>query len=205
MGSRGAGFQRMPWSLPTQTVDLGPAAAAIPAGPLDGTILLHIEAQCRADWCWAAVCVSIARHYGHVRSQSEFAYAIETAAGFPVTPKQCAIPPCDATTTTGSYPSTFLPLTGLAPSPREDDRALTEVELLAEVSAARPVGIQIRWDAAKGGKAHFIAVVGGINTASGVQYLVGDPMDANIAPLRYAGLLRYRGIGTWVQSSRMGP
>lgn len=151
----------------------------------DVPVLLVVEPQCRLDWCWAAVAVSVARVRGaapgNVPTQCAFAYGELHAAGLPVTPSLCCGGDCDAERVDDCS------------APMELDDALfrlgclaaengivagppSEELLISELAQGRPVCGRIYQS---GSVSHFGAVVGMYTDPSGtVWFLVSDPIYA---------------------------
>jgi len=167
--------------------------------------LLNIERQCRSNWCWAAVALSIARarQVAAFTSQQELVWAVLDELGLTADLDQaeCMRPECNPS---ASGPSDkmldVIPLefAGL-PSPQVFDRPIDEQTLIDELKAGRPVCLVINW---KGGGSHAIAVVGGATDASGeAVFFPGDPMLSGVEPHTYENLIGHYRSGAGSQFS----
>lgn len=161
---------------------------------------MTVEPQCRAHWCWAAVCVSIARTFGHELDQAGFAQQV---LGSSVSAKDCTVPPCDATSMKGSIPAQALPI-DMLPVPYEKVLGpLSKQDLIQEMRMKRPVAAKIIWQSAsKPAGGHYIAIVGMSMSGGDVLFHPGDPMDGNVQAVPYEKLVRYQEDGDWRVSWR---
>lgn len=187
----------MPTSpIPKSKVSLNAHSLANDGGPF-----MSVQGQCRAFWCWAAVCVSIAKHYGIDADQSIFAQQVQGSA-FPST--DCTIPPCDATLVQGSVPAMVLPVDQFNLGYVKVPGPLSESDLATEMRAHRPVGAKIIWrSAGKPAGGHYIAIVGMTETNGKKVFHPSDPMDpSNVQSLSYAELVNYQLDGDWKLSWR---
>jgi len=181
--------------IPTRKIALAAAGLVADAKPF-----MSVERQCRAHWCWAAVCVSIARRYGIVIDQAAFARKVLGDA-FPAA--DCSNPPCDATSTKCSVPAMALPIDDV---PLDFERVagpLSKEALIEEMKHQRPVAAKIIWQsAAKPAGGHYIAIVGMTESAGDVLFHPGDPMDTIAQAVPYEKLVRYQQDGDWKVSWR---
>jgi hypothetical protein len=163
---------------------------------------MTVEPQCRAHWCWAAVCVSIARRFGHELEQASFARQV-LGDSFP--DADCTVPPCDATSTKCSIPALTLPIDMLPISYEKVPGPLSKADLIEEMRNKRPVAAKIVWQSAsKPAGGHYIAIVGMSASGGDVLFHPGDPMDGNVQAVPYEKLLRYQEDGDWKVSWRKG-
>lgn len=117
------------------------------------TVALEMETQCHSNWCWAAVAVSVAAHYGSggVRQCD--------IANLELKRKDCCRHPCNAKHVDFNVASMLAsPLNRLRCLDRlaRNERA-KPAEVRAELAAGRPLCVRTVW---RDGGAHFVAIVG---------------------------------------------
>lgn len=185
---------------------LFPGLAATPvsltAKPSAGDIAplaLSCEMQCRAHWCWAAICTEIGRIFGSTEPQERLAHRVQRSLFKDDAPAAADthVPPCDRARPQGSEPiislNKVLPTLDVPAAPLrcQPTAALSERDLLAELRDGRPVAIKIEWG---DGSAHFIVVVGASMRQGTWLFTVDDPMKGRL-DVSYVGLVRYQSPG----------
>jgi hypothetical protein len=141
------------------------------------TINFNMEKQEHSDWCWAAVAVSVERHFDPDSTWCQCRIATRMAKMEKLTVKDCgncrerrpAPRACNRTW----YLDKALRLVGrLAGKPRV--RALSFALTARKIHAGRPVCARIQWG--PGPSAHFVVVTGSETAKSGSQWVdVEDP------------------------------
>jgi hypothetical protein len=165
-------------------VSVSSDAAVAARSSSDVSPILVVEPQCRLDWCWAAVAVSVARVRGGnpaaVPTQCAFAYRELHAADLPVTPALCCGGDCDAgriddCSAAMELDDALESLGCLAvDAPRVIAGAPDEELLIRELTNGRPVCGRISRGGAVG---HFGVVVGMYTEPTGNRmFLVSDPI-----------------------------
>lgn len=166
-----------------------------------------IQLQSQTLWCWDAVSVTVAAYYNPNSTWTQCGLA-NTVFG----QANCCnlvnnVSPCnwgcwpDASSNNGG-PG---PLQAVGHYTQTLTRALSVVQLGAQMANSAPVVCNITWDNNAGG--HIVAVHGrySVVTATGaavstVDYVnVGDPWDGE-HDITYASFVRYQGNGTWDHS-----
>jgi hypothetical protein len=183
------------FGFPSKSITVSSTGAAGSTGPF-----MTVERQCRANWCWAAVAVSIGRHYDVQRDQAEFARSVLASRGVHFPDSECIGQPCDSTSSLCSRPLPDLPLNKLPLQVAEPlPGPACETILREKLSAHRPVGLFIEWRSAghvSGG--HFIALTGIVISGSSLRYHVGDPMGPDDQTMTYDDLQNYQSDGKWM-------
>jgi hypothetical protein len=146
-----------------------------------------VERQEQSQWCWAAVAVSVARHF-------------DSASRW----RQCTVVNAELNQTSccddGGSPSCGRPwyldraLATVAHLHAVRSGALDFSEAYAEVVANQPPCMRIGW---AGGGGHFVAVVG-VRQAGGDRFLrIGDPLHGTVEEGWTDPAEPYMGYGSW--------
>jgi hypothetical protein len=177
------------------------------AATIDIPPIMQIEPQCRADWCWAAVTISLVRLFGRPgpATQCEVAYAELSAAATGVKRAQCCDGRCGASIA-GPCSIAFDLATSLSHAGvlQQTLPELPPVEaIVQELDRGQPICGRIRWQPGTGALDHYIAIVG-IRvgpTADAVQLDVSDPLFTPSHPSLEGLRFNYGGKGgRWVES-----
>ncbi|WP_026603640.1 papain-like cysteine protease family protein [Methylomonas sp. 11b] len=161
-------------SFNSQLVSLkltGGQEAGIPA-------ILTVERQCRAHWCWAAVALSVGKHFGVTDYQTQ-EDLVFNYFNFTVEEKLSNSAACDSNDNQhGDHTSLIIPLSSVGfPNAASKEAPLQEEELVHELSNGRPVCAFIEWSNGTG--YHAIAIVGieAMRDQDGNRrYIIGDPL-----------------------------
>ena len=171
---------------------LGPSAAPAPApaggvAPAASSLTFPMQTQEQANWCWAAVSVSVAQFYSASTAWSAQCDLASQELG-----KTC----CPAGSNSACDVPWYL------------DRALQRVghfntwgsgplplaTIRGEIESNRPLGARIGW--ASGG-GHFVVVSGYSTSAAGDFVTVDDPFYAHSTLPLSSFQSSYQGSGSW--------
>jgi hypothetical protein len=152
-----------------------------------------IEKQKQAQWCWAAVSVSVARFYSPSTKWTQCSLVnIERGES-----SCCGASGADVPCNEPYYLDRSLERTG---NLRDYlDRALDAAELRTELRGGAPLGCRIAWDAING---HFV-VIDGFAEVGGVLHVDVEDPDPQYASSTYtfdSFIGSYRDTGFWSHS-----
>jgi len=150
-----------------------------------------MQHQEQTYWCWDAASVSIAKYYDPASSWTQGKLANTTFSRNDCSVAAGQTSPCNW----GQWPD--VPLQTVGHFSQRQDRALTSVQIGAEMTNSAPVGVNIAWS---GGGGHIVAVRGR-SVSGGVEHVsVSDPWygDSDVTYDAFAN--RYQGSGSWTVS-----
>jgi hypothetical protein len=192
-------------AFPSIEVDMAAAAAGAAAGADAMPPLLDVELQCRQNWCWAAVTVSLKRFFQcpEPLTQCDLAFEELTEAQQDVARGDCCDGRCGVEI--GGPCSLEYELetpmrnAGLLRVPAEGQMKLEDLQ--SDLSSRCPVGIQIRW---RTGASHAAAIVGfHSDGANGVLFDVSDPIHGRVSSDLEGLKTNYKNLGGhWAASLR---
>jgi hypothetical protein len=151
----------------------------------------NAEIQIQTNWCWCACTINITKFYDPNTGWTQCTLANAELGQNTCCGGAGSQWPCNQ----GRWPDTALERVGHL---REDlARALTPVQVGAEMAGSQPVGVDMRW---RGGGGHII-VIRGRYEDGGVEYLrIHDPWSG-FADVRFDTFRdNYTGSGVWTRS-----
>ncbi len=157
------------------------------------------------NWCWAATAKSVSAFYNKSSDWSQCKIASKALN------RDCCSASLKRSCDVTGFLSTALCITdnysNYNGKQRCDWDGSTRISLnfdtvAREIRAGHPIGVRIVWqiDGEEGG-AHFVVIVGYIKDASGISYVVADPLREE-RQLKNENVLRhnYDGSGVWTHS-----
>jgi hypothetical protein len=170
---------------------------ALPVGPPLNNVAggkhlaVTVDHQQQSNWCWAAVAAGVATFYGtNVKSQCQIVSDV-----LPNAPAGGCCP--DGAACNQQYQLLkALAYVGHLAATGSEDHPLDKATLQAEITAGRPVGVQITWRDTGGG--HFVAATGCAGNVIDVRDPLWGPTTTSYTKL----VEDYRGRGNWSRSYR---
>lgn len=151
-------------------------------------VAFEMQEQQRPDWCWAAVAVSVDRHFSRASTWRQCRLAkLELQA------TRCCRNPVSDCDQSWHLERALQRVGRLAGPPVA--AGLTFAGIQTEIDAGRPICVRTEWSDRT---AHFVVIAGYNVTRGGVEYVeVEDSLDGPIELPYNTFVNRYRGNGRW--------
>ncbi|MER6914562.1 papain-like cysteine protease family protein [Streptomyces sp. NPDC000594] len=148
-----------------------------------------MQGQLKSNWCWAAVAASVSAYYhpGAAWAQCDVANSNLGRSDC------CGTPPGDPCNVTSVLD---VPLGIVGCFDRMVGTATSQVEIITEVGAGRPLCIRVQWS---DGGGHFLSAIGYVDDADSVD-IVDDPIYGRTFLLHSVLRTAYQGSGTWTHT-----